>query len=59
MPYAEFINRYDRAVIRKIFAAFDIEAVQTSYSVSCKVESRGTVGEVLITGGGKGLKSAG
>jgi len=41
----------DRPVIRKIFSAFEIEAVQTSYSISRKVESRGTVGEVLITGG--------
>ncbi|MDO8606157.1 MAG: DNA adenine methylase [Phaeospirillum sp.] len=41
----------DRPAIRKIFGAFEIEAVQTSYSVSRKVESRGKVGEVLIMGG--------
>ena len=41
----------DVPAVREIFGAFDIEAVQTSYSVSRKVESRGTVGEVLITGG--------
>lgn len=45
----------DRPAVRKIFAAFDIEAVETSYSVSRRVESRGTVGEVLIKGG-RGLK---
>ena len=43
----------DRPQVRDIFSAFDIEAVQTSYSVSRKVESRGVVGEVLIHGGGR------
>lgn len=44
----------DRPQVRDIFSAFDIEAAQTSYSVSRKVESRGVVGEVLITGGNGG-----
>ncbi len=48
----------DRPVIRKIFASFEIEAVQTTYTVSRKVESRGAVGEVLIMGGGVGRNKA-
>jgi len=41
----------DRPAVRKIFSAFEIEAVVTSYSVARKVDSRGMAGEVLITGG--------
>jgi len=38
--------------VHEIFSAFQIEAVETSYSVSRKVDARGAVGEVLISGGG-------
>jgi DNA adenine methylase len=42
--------------VREIFGAFEIEAVQTSYSVSRKVDARGAVGEVLISGGRRAIK---
>ncbi|TAN72316.1 MAG: DNA adenine methylase [Magnetospirillum sp.] len=37
--------------VREVFGRFEIEAVETSYSVSRKVDGRGAVGEVLISGG--------
>jgi len=39
--------------VRETFRAFRIEAVETSYSISRKVDARGAIGEVLIMGGGK------
>ncbi|MBF0251713.1 MAG: DNA adenine methylase, partial [Alphaproteobacteria bacterium] len=36
--------------VRETFAAFDIEAVETTYTVARKKEGRGTVGEVIISG---------
>ena len=44
--------------VREIFSAFHTEAVQTSYSISRKVDARGTVGEVLISGRGRVIKAA-
>lgn len=41
----------DRPEVREIFAAFRIEAVATSYSVSRTADGRGKAEEVLITGG--------
>ncbi|MBE0532522.1 MAG: DNA adenine methylase [Rhodospirillales bacterium] len=38
--------------VRRIFAGFAIEAVETSYSIGKDAGSRGRVGEVIITGGG-------
>lgn len=40
----------DRSEVRETFKAFDIEAVQTTYSVAVKSSSK--VGEVIISGGG-------
>ena len=36
--------------VRETFAAFDIEAVETTYTVARKKGSRGKVGEVIISG---------
>lgn len=47
----------DRPEVRDIFSAFEIEAVDTSYSIARGTSARGTVGEVLIKGGaGKARK---
>jgi len=42
----------DVSEVREIFSGFNIEAVETSYSVARTTEGRRRVGEVLITGGG-------
>lgn len=39
----------DRPEVRKIFAGFNIEAVNVSYSISRKIEARKSYGEVLIS----------
>jgi DNA adenine methylase len=39
--------------VRATFSAFRIETVETSYSISRKVDARGAAGEVLIMGGNK------
>ena len=36
--------------VRETFQDFEIEAVETSYSISKKPASRGRVGEVIISG---------
>ncbi|WP_316979900.1 DNA adenine methylase [Shumkonia mesophila] len=36
--------------VRRIFAGFAIEAVETAYSISRQADGRGKVGEVIITG---------
>ncbi|CUW41154.1 D12 class N6 adenine-specific DNA methyltransferase [Magnetospirillum sp. XM-1] len=41
----------DRPAVRRIFSAFQIEAVDTSYSIARDTSARGRVGEVLIKGG--------
>lgn len=38
--------------IRDIFAGFDIEAVETTYTIAAKPTARGKVGEVIISNGG-------
>jgi len=42
----------DRSEVRETFAAFSIEAVETSYSIGRATGARSRVGEVIITGGG-------
>ncbi|GBQ14687.1 DNA adenine methylase [Swaminathania salitolerans] len=41
----------DRPEVREMFAAFGIEAVETSYSIAGTAKGRGRVGEVLISNG--------
>lgn len=43
----------DVSEVRRIFAGFMIEAVQTSYSIATRSAGRQKVGEVIISNGGK------
>ena len=45
----------DHPDVRRVFHAFQIEGVETTYSVSGHTEGRGKFNEVLITGGGGGF----
>ncbi|MBI3446961.1 MAG: DNA adenine methylase [Magnetospirillum sp.] len=48
----------DRPAVRSIFSAFEIEAVETFYTIARDTSARGRVGEVLIKGGrGLGAES--
>jgi DNA adenine methylase len=47
------VSLNDVPEVHRIFAEFDIEAVETSYAIGRAAGSRGKVGEVLITGGGR------
>lgn len=44
----------DRPEVREVFRGFEIEAIETSYSIAGSRAGRGRVGEVLISGRGGG-----
>ena len=48
---AFILSLNDVSEVRDIFAGFDIEAVETRYTIAKKTSSRGKVGEVIISGG--------
>lgn len=41
----------DRPEVREIFDGFEIETVETTYSIAAKGKGRGKVGELIISGG--------